>query len=839
MKKEAQLHSLIKTDNRVLVYLSPDHKILEFNQEAERVYGLKREEVLGKDYFELFIPEAEWKRVAADIRKVMSGVPTIGFESRIVSNDLRETLLSWNIIRILGEQGIPVGIIASGLDITEIRRHRDDIKAFVKKRNSEINASLKILRSKAVEQKQAEVVLKKTELLKDLTLKPPPTPFIQIDASGKIIFWEQGAELILGWSKQEVVGSLLNETIVPPRFRKNHENSLHQFLTKVEDASFKRMILSALHRNGKEVPVELIIWRVKTGTSYVFNVFVLGITAHKKAEKKEYLAATAINAANEAIVITDIDGTIFSANPAFSRITGYSSEEAIGENPRILKSGRHDQAFYKAMWNDITTKGHWAGEIWNRRKNGEIYPEWLSISAVKDEQGKEIQYIGFFIDITQRKEDEKKLYHRAHYDALTGLPNRTLFNERLLQIIRLTKRNQKKAALLFVDLDKFKQINDSLGHLAGDQILNEAGKRMLDCVREADTVARYSGDEFLVLLSDVSDHEDSAIVAGKIIERLSSPLQVNDREVCIEASIGIAVIPDDGEDVTVLLENADKAMYQAKAVGGNRFYFFNQKKKSLDDALMKGDIRRAIENREFVLHYQPIVDFISSKTIALEALIRWEHPDRGLILPDQFISIAEESDLIGEMGEWVLKEACEQTKRWHDDYRYDGTISVNVSSRQLKDDNFDTIIKQALEETGLQSQHLTLEIGGDLLLEKDDKPISRLEKLKKLGVKIAIDDFGAGYSSLSYLSKYPIDHLKIDKPFIQNVASDPKKISIVRAIVSMGHHLNKKVLAMGVETDLELSFLKGLKCNGGQGYFITKPLSAEGYEAVLKEEMID
>ncbi len=892
-RKEARLHSLLQTDNRVLVYLSPTHLILEFNKEAEQVYGLRREEVLGKDYFELFLPKSKWKKAAEDIRQILAGEPCIGFEGRVMSSDFRATHLSWNVVPILGKQGASVGIFAAGLDITEIRRHREALKEIVKKRSSEINTvmetlrpkivdrkyaeevlrkkklpkdlrfktsgplfvqidahgtiismddqaehSLEILRAKIAERKHAEDLLRKTRLSKDLRLRKSRAPFIQIDASGTIIFWDHQAELIFGWSKKEVIGRLFNEIIIPQRLREIRKMSIHHFLAEGDDALFKRIFLSAEHRSGKEFPVEMVLWMTKIGPSYFFNIFMQGIAAHKKAEKKEYLATTLINAANEAIISTDLHGNILSVNPAFSRITGYSVEEVIGKNPSILKSKRHDKGFYKAMWDKITTSGHWAGEIWNRRKNGEIFPEWLSITALKDKQGNVIQYVAFYIDITGRKEDETKLYRRAHYDELTGLPNRTLFKERLLQNIKLTKRNRKKSALLFLDLDKFKQVNDTFGHMAGDRILNEAGKRMLTCIREADTVARYSGDEFLVILSDITDRKDSVVVTNKIIEKLSSPFLINDRNISISASIGITIIPDDGEEIAVLLNNADRAMYQAKSLGRNRFYFFNRELRTEKYSPLESDIRRGIEQQEFVIYYQAIIDLVSSKTIGLEALIRWEHPDHGLILPDQFMPTAEKSDLICEIGEWALKKACKQAKHWRDDYRYSGAISVNVSNRQLNDSDFDAVLKQALEESGLLAQHLTIEIVGGFLLEKDDKWNARYKKLKDLGVKLSIHDFGREHIPLSKLSRHPIDQLKIDKPFIQNFSLDPKKISLVSAIVSMGHHLNMKVLAMGIETDQEMSFLKGLGCDGGQGYLIAKPLSAEGFEAVLKEKMI-
>lgn len=540
-------------------------------------------------------------------------------------------------------------------------------------------------------------------------------------------------------------------------------------------------------------------------------------------------------------MVSDPNGNILTINQAFTKITGYSADEVVGKNARILQSGRHTKGFYEEMWQAMTGVGHWRGEVWNRRKNGEVYPEWLSITSVKGSEEETVQYIGLFSDITKLKQDEEKLYFQAHYDPLTKLPNRMLILERLSQAVKRARREKKRAALFFVDLDRFKHVNDSFGHVAGDEILKKAAHRLLSCVRETDTIGRSGGDEFIVVLPDIEGRKEASFVAKKIIEKLSHPFQLEGQEIFLGASVGIAIVPDDSEEEDLLLKNADMAMYKAKASGRSTFCFFSDKMEEIAKARtrLEADLRRALDKGEMTLYYQPIVDLHTLKTSSLEALVRWNHPGRGLLLPGEFIPLAEESGLINQIGEWVLVTATRQVGRWQDQFGFQGAISVNMSSRQFMYEDFCSTIIQALDQSGLSPEYLTLEITESLMLDSVEEVLKKLQTLKEIGVRLAIDDFGTGYSSLSYLNKYPIDFLKIDQSFITNIASNPKKRPLVEAALRMGQSMQMEVIAEGVETQEVLSYLRLLRCDAAQGHYFSQPLSENAYEAVLINQKKD
>ncbi|MFQ5949715.1 MAG: putative bifunctional diguanylate cyclase/phosphodiesterase, partial [Nitrospiria bacterium] len=472
--------------------------------------------------------------------------------------------------------------------------------------------------------------------------------------------------------------------------------------------------------------------------------------------------------------------------------------------------------------------GRWSGEIWERRKNGEVFPEWLTITAIKDKDGKVIRYTGMFSDITRQKLDEENIYYRAHYDLLTGLANRLLFSERLSQAMKQSRRNHKPMGLLFIDLDRFKHVNDTLGHPLGDRLLQEAGARLQELARETDTVARSGGDEFMIVLPDITFKEDAEVFAGKIIKDFSEPFRLEGRDAFVSASIGITMFPADAEDIATLFKNADMAMYQAKANGRNRYRFFNQSMTAIasDRTTLEWDLRGALERKELALNYQPIIDLQTGRMIGTEALLRWNHPHRGILPPEKFIPLAEESELIVQIGEWVLLTACKQLKEWRDRYALNIHMSVNMSSRQFNYETFPKILAKSLEESGLLPALLTLEITESLMMDGGKGVVGKLGAIKKMGIRLSIDDFGTGYSSLSYLSRFPIDFLKIDKSFIHNVAIDPNNMNLIEAIITMAHSMKLKVIAEGIETHKELAFLRDHGCDAAQGDYYSKPILA-------------
>ncbi|WP_353572480.1 EAL domain-containing protein [Candidatus Albibeggiatoa sp. nov. BB20] len=560
------------------------------------------------------------------------------------------------------------------------------------------------------------------------------------------------------------------------------------------------------------------------------------ITERKQTEEKLKQAAKVLENSAEAICITDEESRIIVVNRAFSQITGYDEGEILGKTTNILKSGKHDSTFYKNMWTLIQVTGRWEGEIWNRRKNGEVYPEWLNISVIRDEMTKEItNYLAIFSDITRTKQNEQRLAYLAHYDDLTGLPNRTLFYERVERALFLAKEHNYKIAVVFLDLDHFKYVNDTWGHAVGDLLLKDASKRIVQCVRKNDTVARLGGDEFTAVLDHIDNSETAATVGQRILDSLRPPFHLNGHETFISSSIGISIYPSDGKDVETLLKHADIAMYRAKDQGKDNYQFFTAQMnvEAQQRLLLETKLRHALERNELRLYYQPQVHLASGHIIGAEVLVRWQHPDMGLLSPQQFIPLAEETGLIVLIGEWVLHAACEQHKIWRDNGYPHLRLAVNLSSRQFRENNLAERIIQILEETEMDASLLELEITESVLMKDADKAVETLNILKKMGIQLAIDDFGTGYSSLNYLKRFPIDKLKIDKSFICDIPKSIDDMTITKAIVALARSLHLKVIAEGVETKAQLAFLKSLRCDEVQGYLISHPIPVNQFVELL------
>ncbi|MBI2312020.1 MAG: EAL domain-containing protein [Betaproteobacteria bacterium] len=560
------------------------------------------------------------------------------------------------------------------------------------------------------------------------------------------------------------------------------------------------------------------------------------VTEVRDAEGSLRLAGTVFDSSSEGIMVTDASNTIVSVNRAFAEITGYQAEEVIGRNPRLLSSGRQDKSFYQGMWEAIRRDGQWTGEVWNRRKSGETYPEWLSISVVKDQKGQITHYVAIFSDITERKVAEQRIRHLAHYDGLTGLPNRNLLLDRLQQAVTQTRRTQKKVAVMFIDLDRFKEINDTLGHAFGDQVLQTAAERLSRCVRESDTVSRHGGDEFVIVLPDLKDNAGATVMAQKVITAVSYPMELDGREFRLTTSIGISVYPEDGEDPETLMKNADAAMYRVKELG-NAFQFYTEDMNAsgLERLKLEHSLSRAIEEEQFVLHYQPQVDLRSGQIVGVEVLLRWQHPELGLVSPAQFVPLAEETGHIVLLGEWALRRACRDLRELMDAGLPRFKIAVNLSARQFRQQDVLETVLAVLAETGLDPEWLELELTESIVMQNAQGTIETLQALKAAGIKLSIDDFGTGYSSLSYLKRFPIDKLKIDQSFVRDIATDPNDAAIVRAVVTLGHSLQYKVIAEGVETEEQVEFLRACGCDEAQGFHFSAPIPAEAIARLVRE----
>ncbi len=554
------------------------------------------------------------------------------------------------------------------------------------------------------------------------------------------------------------------------------------------------------------------------------------IEERRRAQAALQVAELAFQTAAEAIMVTDANGVILSINPALTEITGFSAAELIGRTPSMLKSGHHDAEFYADLWHSVLTEGYWRGEIWDRRKNGDVYPKMLSIKVVKDETGAPYRFVAVFSDISTYKKAEETIRHQANYDALTGLPNRRLFLDRLGQELKKASRESSTLALFFVDLDNFKEINDSLGHEYGDQLLQEVSRRIQGSIRETDTVSRLGGDEFTVILPDIGTDREADRIAQKIISELGLPFKLNDKLSHIGASIGITMFPVDGTDESILLKNADQAMYEAKHLGKNRFCYFTEamQQASVLRIELSAGLREAVRRRQFQLHYQPIVSLTDGSILKAEALIRWQHPTKGMVNPAVFIPRAEEIGLIGEIGQFVFETAVSAAASWQT-----AGVGINLSPRQFNGPNgFDHWAKLC-NEAGIAPSNITLEITEGMLLDGRPEVMQQLQKLRDDGFKIAIDDFGTGYSSLSYLKKFTTEYLKIDQSFIRDLATDSSDLALVEAIVVMAHKLGIEVIAEGVETLQQQAILTEMGCDYAQGYFYARPMPATDFSHYL------
>lgn len=645
---------------------------------------------------------------------------------------------------------------------------------------------------------------------------------IVLDEQLKIVKLNLWAQEVIGYKEQLLTGkdySILFCNLTDYKRIIAHLFEHHRWTGEVAKKRF----------NG-EVYIEFMNIRTifdSTGKIKEYAVVFRDMTKQKNYENERQLAAKVLENISEGVIVTDKDGNILSVNPAFELVTGYVEEEVYGHNPRIFQSGIHGPQFYHEMWNSVLTKGKWQGEIWNKKKNGDVYPEWLTISSIKDDKGEITNFVAVFSDITDRKHTEEKLRQLAHYDSLTGVANRYTLNTHLESLIDTASKYNQQLAVLFLDLDRFKHINDTLGHNYGDQLLKEVSFRLKGLIKNKDLIARLGGDEFVIVLSNIKHPKEAVNVAEDIIQTLStSSFILKHHEVYVSTSIGISLFPLDGHSLETLLRNADKAMYKAKSSGRNHYQLYHEEMHHDESKQMKMEVglRKALEQKEFFLVYQPQIHLKTGKIIGIEALIRWKREGQEIISPEQFIPLAEETGLIIPISEWVIKQACEDAQQVHLRGHSNLSVSINISALHFNQENFVKSVEAILQQTNINPHLLDFELTESMIMPNASQTISKLVKLKKLGIKLSIDDFGTGYSSLSYLNRFPLDRLKIDKSFIENLNKYHDDSSIVEAIISIAHRLNLSVVAEGVENKKQLLFLKTENCDHIQGFYITKPL---------------
>ncbi|MBI5922243.1 MAG: EAL domain-containing protein [Betaproteobacteria bacterium] len=807
LASEARLNAIFDASPDPLLITDAQGIIAMVNQQVERLLGFSVDELIGQpvdsllpDRFRPAHPELRARYAASPHSRRMGR----GLAVKAQRKDGTECEVEVSLSRIETEQGL---FFASALrDITE--------------------------------QKRIESALRESESRYRRFTEELPLGVV-ITQEGLIKYVNPATVEMIGYNEDE----LLNKPFLP--------------LVCEADRSW----LMDLHRRrmlGEEVESSYVVgierkdgqvrqWQAHTNTiewggkPASFGSF-LDITERKQVEADLRIAAAAFEA-QEAIMVTDANTVILRVNRAFTESTGYTVEEIVGQTPRLLKSDRHSEDFYREMWESINRTGSWKGEIWDRRKNGEDYPKWLTISAVKGEDGAVTHYIGTHFDITERKKAEQRINDLAFFDQLTGLPNRTLLLDRLKQTMAASSRSGNYGALLFIDLDNFKTLNDTLGHDMGDQLLQQVAMRLKLCVREGDTVARFGGDEFVVVLSSLSSSmKDAAssteVVAEKILAKLNQPYQLGNVPHNSSASIGATSFLGHTAPIDELMKQADLAMYKSKAAGRNLVRFFDP---TLEIAVkervaLEEDLRRALDEKQFLLHYQAqIVD--ESRVTGAEVLVRWQHPRRGMVSPADFIPLAEDTGLILPLGQWVLETACNQLAAWSCQPEMTHlTVAVNVSAHQFRQPDFVDQVLALIERTGVKPQQLKLELTESMLVHNVEEIIAKMILLKTKGVGFSLDDFGTGYSSLSYLKRLPLDQLKIDKSFVRDVLIDTNDAAIARTVVALAQNLGLGVIAEGVETAPQRDFLASSGCHAYQGYFFSRPLPVESFEAFVRRD---
>ncbi len=767
---------------------------------------------VGKDYYWksiALLPHSEWSNISGESAAKITLI-----------------LAPLYLIVLIGGWRFSIGYVKRKTAESALKQSHGDLEKRVKERTSELSHEINEKQKLLFEMRKQNIAIENS-----------PISILITNEDGIIEYVNPKFTQVTGYTPREAIGNkpaIQKSGLTPPDVYE------HLWNTIKAGREWRGELLNK-RKDGSVYVEEVTISPVKEPyTGEITNYIALkqDITAKKIAEEEQKLIASVFEHSTEGMLITDNTGTILQVNSAFTRITGYEADEAIGQNPRMLQSGKHDKLYYENMWSSLLKKGFWEGEIINRHKSGEIYPEWLVINSVKDETGRLTHYIANFVDITERKKAEERIHHLAYYDALTGLPNRELLIDRLKNTIAQISRKNETLAVLFMDIDGFKTVNDSLGHATGDLLLEMAARRLVDIVRKGDTVARLGGDEFVVLLTDLaSDNniaaQDAAVVANNIRREINMPFKIREYQLTVTPSIGITLYPGDGKTAEELIKHADIAMYQAKDHGRNNYQFFTPKmnQRAMERLDMKNKISQALNDNQFEMFYQPQVDMKDGSPIGAEALLRWQDQDKRYIPTAYFIELAEQTGQILALGEWAMENVFYQVKAWQS-YRPTESfrVAVNVSPRQFQQRGFVKSVEKLVTVSGADPHFIDLEITEGVIIHNITEVTKKLNNLKEMGFSISIDDFGIGYSSLYYLKKLPLNGLKIDQSFVQDLATDENDVAIVRTIARIAESLQYSVIAEGVEKKEQVEILQKLGCRFCQGFFYAEPMPASEFE---------
>ena len=811
--------------------------------------------VLDSEGYILLVNESAWRTLRHDSVLGMVGRPFL----HIVHPDYQEVMEAGLDIFAAEAEPLPLKFMRADGEIIDVEANFSPLG----------DGQFMLEALDITERRHAAEILQEREQRLRGVLETVADAIITINIHGEVLSFNKAAETIFGYSASEVVGHNVSMLVAEP-----HASAHDQYLANYASTGEKKIIGKTnreefgMRKDGTKFPLELAVTELRHGSKRYFTGIVRDITERKRweaeikrandelemrveertreltqeiverqrAEDKLMLAGEVIESLNEGVAIIDPDFRVSSVNPAYSVISGYDIEEVIGNIPINHTALTRGGAMFEDMWRGLETQGSWDGEFWNLRKNGEEYAERLSVTAITNISGEVQQFAAIISDITKRKQDEERILYQANYDSLTGLPNRSLFLDRLNQSLANMQRADKNLGLLFIDLDGFKLVNDTLGHDVGDMLLKEAARRLGTCVRTGDTVARLGGDEFTIIMPNLDDARNAPLVAQRVLDSLQAAFLLGGHETFVSASIGITIFPDDAREAQDLLKNADAAMYRAKEHGKANYQFFtaDMNEEVKERLVVKNGLSKALENDEFVLQYQPKLDLHTGRVTGAEALMRWESPDLGLVSPVKFIPVLEETGMVVEVGEWAIHTACRQHVKWIKQGLPPIKVAVNLSARQLREPSFVKIVKSALTKTDLPPSALEIEITESMLMSDAPNIVASLKELHDYGVHISMDDFGTGYSSLSYLKRFPIDTIKIDRSFVSDIDTSSDDAEIIHTIINMGQTLNRKIIAEGVETQEQLDILRRYNCDEIQGYFFSRPLDAEDFTHFIR-----